>query len=144
MSTPTQLHEFEDPFVSDVKYYNIDEQFDYDNDDELFIGSDLSTGNFFRCFDFFNDRHKLSKSARDDLLNLFSTTLPRANTIKTNNYVQLIPNIVASEGESSSIVMIDLLLQLSKIVQRNSKNILKSWSSNCSCDMPATSYCLSM
>ena len=28
--------------------------------------------------------------------------------------------------------MIDLLSQLSKIVQRNSKNVLKSWSSNCS------------
>ena len=131
MSTSIQLHEFEDPFVSDVKYNNIDEQFDYDNGDELFIGSDLSTGKLFRCFDFFNDRHKQSKSARDDLLNLFSTTLPQPNTIKTKKCVQLIPNIVASEGESSSILMIDLLSQLSKIVQRNSKNILKSCSSNC-------------
>ena len=98
----------------------------------MFIGSDLSTGKFFRCFSFFNDRHKLSKSARDDLLNLFSTTLTRPNTIKTKKYVQLIPNIVASEGESNSIAMIDLLSQLSKVVQRNSKKILKSWSSNCS------------
>ena len=28
MSTPFQLHEFGDPFVIDVKYYSIDEQFD--------------------------------------------------------------------------------------------------------------------
>ena len=100
----------------------------------------MSTGNFFRCFDFFIDRHKLSKSARDDLLNLFSTILPRPNNIKTKKYVQLIPNIVASEGESSSIVMIDLLSQLSKIVQRNSKNILKSWSSNCSWLVPRNNF----
>ena len=95
MSTPIQLHEFGDPFVSDVKYYNIDEQFDYHNDDELFIGSELSTGKNFRCFSFFNDRHKLSKSARDDLLNLFLTTLPQPNTIKTkgmsNLYLILLP-----------------------------------------------------
>ena len=37
MSTSIQLHEIEDPFVSDVEYYNIDEQFNYDNDDEFLL-----------------------------------------------------------------------------------------------------------
>ena len=109
MSRPIQTRELQDPFVSNVKSHNTDEHYDYDNDEEPFIGSDLITEFFLTLFHFFNDSHELSKVARDDLL--FLTNLPRPNTINCKKYVQNLPNVILSVGESSSIVMIDLLSQ---------------------------------
>ena len=140
MSTPIPLQDFEDPFVCDVKYYSADNDSNYDDGDELYLGSSLNTVQFFKSFNFLGDRHKLSKLAKDDFLSLFSTTFPRPNNINSKKYICPLPNIFVSEAERSSIVTIDLLSQLHNILVRNSKNILLSWSPDCSWADPLDNF----
>ena len=135
MSTPISLQQFENPFETDVKFYSITDTLEDDSEDELFIGSNLSSERFLRNFDYLRDKHKLSKLAKDDLLKLFSVVLPQPNNIKSKSYIPLIPNLIVTELGSSTIVTTDLLTQLQQIVERNIKSIELSWSANYSwCD----------
>ena len=140
-STPVSLHEFEDSSIADIKFYSVTELMEDDDcDDELFIGSHLSTGKFFRIFDFLRDKHKHSKIAKDDFLKLFSDSLPRPNNINSRQYITFLPNITVAEGETSSIVCIDLLTQLKKIIEQNLEYIKLSWRSCCTWADPVDNF----
>ena len=135
-STPIHLQEFEEPFPSDVELYSIKESSNCfggtDDSDHLFLGSNLTTEGFFRSFNFLKDRHKLSKLAKEDFLKLFFVSLPRSNNINSQQYKLVLPSIVMLQQGKSSIVCADLLSQLQRVLEQNTKNIIQSWSPDCS------------
>ena len=98
---------------------------------ELFEGSDYSTTDFSRAFDFFAGKHTLTSVTKKDLLSLFANVLPSTNNVFSPSEVESLPAVTVFKDGSSDFFAIDLMAQLKLIVSRNLSYLRKSWSSSC-------------
>ena len=107
---------------------------------ELYHGSDFSVTNFFESFDLITSRHKLSDCSRKDILKLLSLTLPSPNNLLCSAPSYLLPTIVRTDFESSTILTIDICQQLKNVLARNKEHIKCSWLKTCSWATPQDNY----
>ena len=99
---------------------------------DLYEGSDIAYDNFMKKFEAMCNQHKLSQAARNDVLKMFATTLPRPNKVFAELPVSNMPLVTVKVSGENKFVIVDLLAQFERIVSRNADYIQKSWSAGCS------------
>ena len=125
-STPVEI------FDHEICNENFDDSsFNESQSVDLYLGSEISVSDFRTNFDLISSRHKLSDSAKKDILKLVSLALPSPNNIHSLAPACLVPNIVTKNFDGASVLVVNLWQQLSNIIEKNLKLIKLSWSENC-------------
>ena len=133
-STPLRLDVIEDQ-------NDIDERFDVKNvgismfEEEgtaLFNGATTSVESFVDEFHSISDKHKFSKSARQDLLKLIAKSLPVPNNLFAMLSTPFLPTVSTTNFDTAKLCFVDIRSQVEKILHKNSDYILSSWSESCS------------
>ena len=101
-------------------------------DIELYEGADIGYDKFMKKFESVCNQHKFSQSARNDVLKMFASTLPRPNKIFAELPITNMPLVTIKKSSDYTYVFVDLLAQIERIVNRNACYVKKSWSASCS------------
>ena len=78
------------------------------------------------------NQHKFSQAARNDVLKIFATTLPRSKKVFAELPVSNMPLVTVKVSGENKFLIVDLLAQFERIVSRNADYTQKSWSAGCS------------
>ena len=97
------------------------------DDTPFYEGAQASTESFMLEFNNMADRNEFSKFARQDLLKLFARTLPAPNNLFAKLSVPFLPNICTIELANSKLCFVDIRSQIEKILLKNAKYVLSSW-----------------
>ena len=98
----------------------------------FYEGSDIAYDNFMKKFGAMCNQHKFSQAARNYVLKMFATNLPRPNKVFAELPVSNMPLVTIKVSGENIFVNVDLLAQFERIESRNADYIQKSWSAGCS------------
>ena len=101
-------------------------------DIELYEGVDIGYDKFMKKLESVCNQHKFSQSARNDVLKMFASTLPRPNKIFAELPIINMPLVTIKKSSDYTYGFVDLLAQIERIVNRNACYVKKSWSASCS------------
>ena len=76
---------------------------------DLYEGSDFADDNFMKKFEAMWNQHKFSQAARNDVLKMFATTLPRPNNVFAELPVSNMPLVTVKVSGENKFVIVDLL-----------------------------------